>query len=160
MPTKNKFSLKSVFLITFWGTFTPFFKDKKSKRSHNIVEIKVFLLLWLVDVRITDLGGPNTYGSGCTTLANRMFLTLERSADSPVPAPLHALVGAQPLTKLWSTEHHHNNSANVNSLGTLIKKKIYFFSSIRKFRWDRVQSHIGVHHIWRGRYIVIYNWPL
>jgi hypothetical protein len=26
--------------------------------------------------------------------------------------------------------------------GTLIKKKIYLSSYIRKFRWDRVQSHI------------------
>jgi hypothetical protein len=56
---------------------------------------------------ITDMGGPNIYGSGSTTLANRFFLTLKRSADSPVPAPLHALVGAQPLPKLGSAEHHH-----------------------------------------------------
>jgi hypothetical protein len=27
----------------FEGTFSPFFKDKKSKRSHITVEIKVFL---------------------------------------------------------------------------------------------------------------------
>ncbi len=43
-------------LIPFWffeGTFTSFFKDKKSKRSHKTVEIKVFLHFGLlVDGRI------------------------------------------------------------------------------------------------------------
>jgi hypothetical protein len=34
--------------LLFEGTFTSFFKDKKSKRSHKIVEIKV----WLDDRRI------------------------------------------------------------------------------------------------------------
>jgi hypothetical protein len=28
------------------GTFTPFFKDKKSTRSHKTVEIKVFLTIF------------------------------------------------------------------------------------------------------------------
>ncbi len=86
------------------------FKDKKSKRSHKIAEIKVFLTSFACrwkDYGSAYLGGLKTYGSGSTTLANRFFLTLERSADSPVPAPLHALVRAQPLTKLWSTEHRH-----------------------------------------------------
>jgi hypothetical protein len=31
---------------TFEGTFTSFFKDKKSKRSHKTVEIKVFLIIF------------------------------------------------------------------------------------------------------------------
>ncbi len=36
--------LKKVFcLLLFEGTFTSFFKDNKSKRSHKTVEIKVFL---------------------------------------------------------------------------------------------------------------------
>jgi hypothetical protein len=32
----------------FEGTFTSVFKDKKSKRSHNIAEIKVFLTVCLL----------------------------------------------------------------------------------------------------------------
>ncbi len=37
---------KKVFCIFFLeGTFTSFFKDKKSKRSHKTVEIMVFLLI-------------------------------------------------------------------------------------------------------------------
>jgi hypothetical protein len=48
MPTKNKFK-KKVFLPTvlpFEGTFTSFFKEKKSKRSHKTVEFKVFLTIF------------------------------------------------------------------------------------------------------------------
>jgi predicted neutral ceramidase superfamily lipid hydrolase len=43
MPTKISF-FKSFLLTTFEGTrtFTSFFRNKKSKRSHKIVEIKVF----------------------------------------------------------------------------------------------------------------------
>jgi hypothetical protein len=49
MPTNNKF----VFLfITFKGTFTSVFQDKKSWRCHIIVEIKVFLTFLLEDGRI------------------------------------------------------------------------------------------------------------
>jgi hypothetical protein len=33
---------KNFCLLLFEGTFTSFFKDKKSKRSHKAVEIKVF----------------------------------------------------------------------------------------------------------------------
>ena len=33
-------------LLLFEGTFTSFFKDKKSKRSHKSVEIKVFLTIF------------------------------------------------------------------------------------------------------------------
>jgi hypothetical protein len=32
--------------VLFEGTFTSFFKDKKSKRSHKTVEIKVFLTIF------------------------------------------------------------------------------------------------------------------
>ncbi len=47
MPTKNYFSKKEFLLITFWeGTFTSFFKDEKSKRSHKTVGIKVFLTIF------------------------------------------------------------------------------------------------------------------
>ncbi len=40
---KKLFSLKFPCMLLFEGTFTSFFKDKKSKRSHKTVEIKVFL---------------------------------------------------------------------------------------------------------------------
>jgi hypothetical protein len=46
MPIKNKFFPKLFCLLLFegsQGTFTWVFIDKKSKRSHKIVEIKVFL---------------------------------------------------------------------------------------------------------------------
>jgi hypothetical protein len=37
-------------LLLFEGTFTSFFKDKKSKRSHKTVGIKVFLLFfWMIE---------------------------------------------------------------------------------------------------------------
>jgi hypothetical protein len=41
---KTNFVLKKVFcFLLFEGTFTSFFKDKKSKRSHKTVGIKVAL---------------------------------------------------------------------------------------------------------------------
>jgi hypothetical protein len=43
---KKLILLKKFFcLLLFEGTFTSFFKDKKSKRSHKTVEIKVFLTI-------------------------------------------------------------------------------------------------------------------
>jgi hypothetical protein len=42
MPIKN-LVLEVFLFITFQGTFTSFFKDKKSKGSHEIAKIKVFL---------------------------------------------------------------------------------------------------------------------
>jgi hypothetical protein len=45
----KKLILKKVFLLItllFKGTFTSFFKDKKSNRSHKTVEIKVFLTIF------------------------------------------------------------------------------------------------------------------
>jgi hypothetical protein len=43
----KKLIKKKVFLhILFEGTFTSFFKGKKSKRSHKTVEIKVFLTIF------------------------------------------------------------------------------------------------------------------
>jgi hypothetical protein len=73
MPTKNKFS-KIFCLLLFEGTsFTSFFKDKKSKRNHKIVKIKVYLTFFCFlmegagsgsrsgSVQImTDPGGTNT----------------------------------------------------------------------------------------------------
>jgi hypothetical protein len=49
---KNKFKKEFFCLLLFEGTFTSFFKDKKSKRSHKAVGIKVFLLYLLGDRRI------------------------------------------------------------------------------------------------------------
>jgi hypothetical protein len=54
MQTKNKFKKKTFCLLLFEGTFTSFFKDKRSKReqlatgslSYKIVGIKVFLTIF------------------------------------------------------------------------------------------------------------------
>jgi hypothetical protein len=40
---KRIFLKQFFFLLLFEGTFTSFFKDKKAKRSHKTVGIKVFL---------------------------------------------------------------------------------------------------------------------
>jgi hypothetical protein len=45
-------SIKIIYILLFERTFPSFFKDKKSKRSHKTVEIKVFLLFFLNDRRI------------------------------------------------------------------------------------------------------------
>jgi hypothetical protein len=49
---KRIFFKKFFCLVLFEGTFTSFFKDKKSKRSHKTVEIKVFLAFLLNDRRV------------------------------------------------------------------------------------------------------------
>ena len=49
---KTNFLKTFCLLPTFEGTFTSFFKDKKSKRSNKTVGIKVFLLFLLDDRRI------------------------------------------------------------------------------------------------------------
>jgi hypothetical protein len=43
---KNKFKKKFFCIVLFEGTFRSFFKEKKSKRSHKTVEIKVFLAIF------------------------------------------------------------------------------------------------------------------
>ncbi len=40
-PTKNLFQKKCFCLLLYEGTFTSFFKDKKTKRSYKTVGIKV-----------------------------------------------------------------------------------------------------------------------
>jgi hypothetical protein len=45
MPTKINLK-KSSSALLFEGTFTSFFKDKKSKRSYKTVGIKVFLTIF------------------------------------------------------------------------------------------------------------------
>ncbi len=46
MPPKNDFFKTFFCIVLFEGTFTSFFKDKTSKRSHKTVEIKVFLTIF------------------------------------------------------------------------------------------------------------------
>jgi hypothetical protein len=46
------FKKRFLCLLIFESTFTSFFKDKKSKRSHITVEITIFLLFLLDDRRI------------------------------------------------------------------------------------------------------------
>jgi hypothetical protein len=46
------FFFKFFCVLFFEGTFTSFFKDKKSKKGHKTVEIKVFLTILLYDRRI------------------------------------------------------------------------------------------------------------
>jgi hypothetical protein len=46
-PNKKLIQKKMfICLLLFKGTFTSFFKDKKSKRSHKTVGIKVFLTIF------------------------------------------------------------------------------------------------------------------
>jgi hypothetical protein len=46
MPTKNELKKKIFCIVLFEGTFRSFFKDKKPKRSHKTVDIKVFLTIF------------------------------------------------------------------------------------------------------------------
>jgi hypothetical protein len=69
-------------LFLLEDTFTSFFKDKKSKRSHKSIGIKVLRTsfawwwkdpepyLWITD---PDTGGPKTYGSGSATLIKSIY---------------------------------------------------------------------------------------
>ncbi len=52
------------FLLIFVGTFTSVFKDKKSRRSHTKVEIKVFLTFFAWWWKDPDPRGTNIEGSG------------------------------------------------------------------------------------------------
>jgi hypothetical protein len=49
---KKLFKKKFSCILLFEGTFTSFFKDKKSKRSHKTVKSRFFLLNLLNDRRI------------------------------------------------------------------------------------------------------------
>jgi hypothetical protein len=66
MPTKFKYSFQSFFAYYFLKVhLISVFKDKKSKRSHKIVETKVFLTFFacLWKDPYLDPGCPKTYGS-------------------------------------------------------------------------------------------------
>jgi hypothetical protein len=65
MPTKNKLKKKNFGLSLFEGTFTSFFKDKKSKRSHKTAGIKVFSYYFCLMIEGSGSGFiPLTRGSG------------------------------------------------------------------------------------------------
>jgi hypothetical protein len=49
---KKQLKKKFFCLLLFEGTFTSFFKDKKSKRSHKTIGLRFFLLFLLDDRRI------------------------------------------------------------------------------------------------------------
>jgi hypothetical protein len=78
-------AIKVFCLLLFEGTFTSFFKDKKSKRSHKTVGIKDFFYYFCLmiegsgSVHLTSGSGsrrPKTYGSdrsGSATLQNSML---------------------------------------------------------------------------------------
>ncbi len=53
---KKEFFFQIFLLITFDGTFTSFFIDKKSLRSHKTEEIKVYLTTLFDDGRIRNSG--------------------------------------------------------------------------------------------------------
>jgi hypothetical protein len=77
------------FRVLFEGTFTSVFIDKKSKRSHKIVEIKVFLTY------------ESGYGPRCTKKRRNVF-TEKKSAsvfgDQRVPVPTNELPGTDILS--------------------------------------------------------------
>jgi hypothetical protein len=75
MPTKNYFKKKFFCILLFEGTFTSFFKDKRSKRSHKAAGIKVLPYFFLLNdkrsgsIPLTNGSGsgsrrPKTHGSG------------------------------------------------------------------------------------------------
>jgi hypothetical protein len=76
LQDSNKKTIKKLFfcIILFEGTVTKFFKDKKSKRSHKIVEIieiKVFsyYFCWIIEVS-GSIPLTNGSGSGSRRLKN------------------------------------------------------------------------------------------
>jgi hypothetical protein len=81
-PTKNKFK-KFFCILLFEGTFTSFFEDKKSKRSHKIVEIKVFLTIFGIFCLMIEGSGsgsiPLTNGSGYRRPKNMWIRILIRN---------------------------------------------------------------------------------
>ncbi len=68
----KKTNLKKKFfcLLLLEDTFISFFKDKKSKRSHKTVRIKVFLLFLLDDSRTIDGSGSTPVSNGSGWLKN------------------------------------------------------------------------------------------
>jgi hypothetical protein len=61
---KNQFKKKFFCILLFEGTFTSFFKGKKSKRSHKTLEIKVFLYYICLMIEGSGSGSiPLTNGS-------------------------------------------------------------------------------------------------
>ncbi len=72
---QQKISFFNVFFcLLFEGTFASASINKKSKRIHKIVEIKVFLFFFLLMEGSGSARAQKTYGSGFTTLPLRSDL--------------------------------------------------------------------------------------
>jgi hypothetical protein len=77
LQDKNKRLILKKFFCSFLfeGTFTSFFKDKKSKRSHKTVGPR-FFLLFLLDETCGSGGSGSEFGSGTLPLdVSACFLT-------------------------------------------------------------------------------------
>jgi hypothetical protein len=74
------------------GTFTSFFKDKKSKRSHKRVRIKVFLMIKGSGSGARSGSTPLTNGSGSARPKNIWIRWIRNTAleDPDQRSPLHA----------------------------------------------------------------------
>jgi hypothetical protein len=77
-------------LLLFNGTFTSVLMDIKSKRSHKVVEIKVFLTSFCLLIEVSGSvqnndwsgsGRPKKYGSGSTTLLSEKRCSSSDLAD-------------------------------------------------------------------------------
>ncbi len=92
VPTKNIFFFQKSFCVLLCkASFASVIKDYKSKRSHKILGIKVFLLLLYLLMKRSGFGsrsGPYNYGSGRSKniwiLRIRIHNTALNSATMPV----------------------------------------------------------------------------
>ncbi len=85
-PDPNSDPDKKFFcVLLFKGTFTSFFKDKKSKRIHKTVEMKIFFTIfaWWWKDPDPEAGGQKTCGSGGsgTLVVDDMLPCVIRSSD-------------------------------------------------------------------------------
>jgi hypothetical protein len=77
-PLKNQFSKESFSAYIFLKVHTSFFKDKKSKRSHKTIRIKVFLTILLDNRRMIE---GSRSGSGAESVL--IPLTNESGSGRP-----------------------------------------------------------------------------
>jgi hypothetical protein len=71
MPTKNNFKKMFFCILLIEGTFTSFFKGKKSKRSHKTEEIKFLFYYFRLIIEGSGSGSiPLTNGSGSRRTKN------------------------------------------------------------------------------------------
>ncbi len=71
---------KFFFILLFEGTFTSFFKDKKSKRSHKTVKTKVFLTIFCFKIKVSG-SIPLISGSGSGRPENMWIRIRIRNTD-------------------------------------------------------------------------------